>query len=80
MFDKEEMIERLVEEGMSRNLAKTMVLIYELSFDMKKKPVDDEEDEEYYYNYFYEVISYPPGSNPPTDQDQSLTPNYMIET
>jgi hypothetical protein len=80
MFDKQEMIERLVEEGMSPNLAKTMVLIYELSFEMKKKPTEEEEDEEEYYTYFFDVISYPPGSNPPNNQAQSLTPHYMIDS
>ena len=94
LSNEEENILRLFSEsGIPRNLAK--ILLYISKMDMRNEKKKKKKEKNFLYDYledleeeeveaeedyiFYEILRYPPGSNPPTpDRNHSLHAEFMI--
>ena len=82
--DDEEIINVFLERGLPRKYAEQMVLLSKSETKKKKKHRINiygelEEIEEQYDDYVYEILRYPPDSNPPTaNNKQSLCCHFMV--
>ena len=89
MQDDERVVLFFKEMGLSEKLAKSLLWISKIDTKNKKKKkkgmkylvniFDDEEDiEEEYDDVFYDILVFPPSSNPPTPNKKSLAPDFMV--
>lgn len=87
LMDDEDIINLFSELGLSRKHARTLIQISENETKKKKKKKkyriniygEEEEIEEQCEDYVYEILRYPPDSNPPTaNNKQSLCCHFMV--
>ena len=87
MVDDEDIINLFLELGLPRKYARTLIHISETETKNKKKKKkyrinifgEEEEIEEQCDDYVYEILRYPPDSNPPTaNNKQSLCCHFMV--